>query len=97
MSIEINNESGVDVDEVALVELGRFVLDSLRIDPLAELSIVLLDAEAMAALHVQWMDLPGTDRRDGVPDGRRGPVVRACRSVRAAAARTPSGVERAAR
>ena len=29
MSIEINNESGVSVDEVALVELGRCVLDSL--------------------------------------------------------------------
>ena len=59
MSIEINNESGFDVDEVALTRLGRFILDGLRVDPLAELSVVLLDAEAMAALHVQWMDLPG--------------------------------------
>jgi probable rRNA maturation factor len=59
MSIEVNNESGVDVDEVALARLGRFVLDRLGIDPLAELSIVLLDVPAMTALHVQWMDLPG--------------------------------------
>ena len=59
MTVEINNESGSDVDEAALAQLGRFVLDALRIDPLAELSVVLLDAEAMTALHTQWMDLPG--------------------------------------
>jgi probable rRNA maturation factor len=77
VSIEINNESGVDVDESALVQLARFVLDSLQIDPLAELSIVLLDAEAMAALHVQWMDLPGaTDVMAFPMDGADGPLDR---------------------
>jgi ssRNA-specific RNase YbeY (16S rRNA maturation enzyme) len=55
MSIEINNESGVAVDEAALAMLGRFVLDALSVDRLAELSLVLLDADAMAALHAQWM------------------------------------------
>jgi probable rRNA maturation factor len=59
VSIEINNESGVAVDEVALVELGRFVLDSLSVNPMVELSIVLLDPDAMAALHLQWMDVEG--------------------------------------
>jgi probable rRNA maturation factor len=74
MSIEINNESGVEVDEAALAALGRFVLDALHIDPLAELSVVLLDAEAMAALHQQWMDLPGpTDVMAFPMDGDEGP------------------------
>lgn len=59
MSIEINNESGVDVDELVLTQLGRFVLDALGVNPLAELSVVLLDVGAMSALHQQWMDLPG--------------------------------------
>jgi probable rRNA maturation factor len=59
MSIEVTNESGVDVDEVGLSRLGRFVLDRMRVDPLAELSVLLLDPDAMAALHQQWMDLPG--------------------------------------
>ncbi|MDQ6851329.1 MAG: rRNA maturation RNase YbeY [Actinomycetota bacterium] len=59
MSIEINNEAGVEVDETALARLARFVLDSLHVDPLAELSLVLLDVAAMEALHEQWMDLPG--------------------------------------
>lgn len=57
--IEVNNESGVAVDEPALAKVGRYVLDALRIDPLAEVSVLLVDAETMAALHQQWMDLPG--------------------------------------
>jgi len=74
MTIEVNNESGAIVDEAGLAQLGRFVLDALRIDPLAELSIVLLDVEAMAALHVQWMDLPGpTDVMAFPMDGEDGP------------------------
>ncbi|HEY3715087.1 MAG TPA: rRNA maturation RNase YbeY [Jatrophihabitantaceae bacterium] len=59
MSIEINNESGVTVDEPALADLGRFVLDAMQVSPLADLSVVLLDPAAMSALHVQWMDLDG--------------------------------------
>ena len=59
MSIEINNESGAVVDERALAELGRFVLDAMGIDPLGELSVVLLDTDTMAGMHQQWMDLPG--------------------------------------
>jgi probable rRNA maturation factor len=77
MSVEVNNESGAEVDEVALAQLGRFVLDALRIDPLAELSVVLLDSDAMAALHLQWMDLPGaTDVMAFPMDGADGPMDR---------------------
>ncbi len=77
MSIEINNESGVEIDEAALAELGRFVLDAMRVDRLAELSVLLLDVEAMTALHVQWMDLPGpTDVMAFPMDAAEGPVDR---------------------
>ena len=77
MSIEINNESGTDVDESGLVTLSRYVLDAMGIDPLAELSVVLLDVEAMAALHQQWMDLPGpTDVMAFPMDGPEGPTER---------------------
>ena len=37
--IDINNESGVEVDELRLVQLAAFALDQLRIHPQAELSI----------------------------------------------------------
>jgi probable rRNA maturation factor len=59
MGIEVNNESGVPADETALAGLARFVLDRLDVSELAELSILLVDADAMAALHEQWMDQPG--------------------------------------
>jgi len=59
MSIEINNESGVAVDEHAIGSVARHALDSLGINPLAELSILLVDTAAMTNLHKQWMDLDG--------------------------------------
>jgi len=59
MSIEINNESGVDVDEAGLQRLAVFALDFLHVHPDADLAIVLVDEAAMEQLHVQWMDEPG--------------------------------------
>ena len=77
MSVEVNNESGVVIDERALTQLGRFVLDALRIDPLAELSVLLVDPDTMAALHQQWMDLPGpTDVMAFPMDAADGPTER---------------------
>ncbi|MEV5571419.1 rRNA maturation RNase YbeY [Spirillospora sp. NPDC052269] len=59
MSIEVLNESGVPVDERAIADLARHVLDGMRVHPLAELSVLLVDEEAMTELHVKWMDEPG--------------------------------------
>jgi probable rRNA maturation factor len=59
MSIEVNDESGVDNDLTALASLARHVLDALRIHPLAELSVLLVDIDTMTRLHLQWMDEPG--------------------------------------
>ena len=59
MSIEINNESGVAIDEAELSRLARHVLDEMKINPLADLSVLLVDTAAMETLHVQWMDEPG--------------------------------------
>lgn len=59
MSIEVSNESGLDVSEVELVSVAKFVLAKMDVNPGAELSMVLLDTAAMADLHMRWMDLPG--------------------------------------
>ncbi len=59
MTIEVANESGVGIDEIELVSVARYVLDRMRINPLAELSILLVDIPAMTELHVKWMDEPG--------------------------------------
>jgi probable rRNA maturation factor len=59
MSIEIANESGIEVDEALLAGLARHVLDGLRVHPLAELSVLLVDEPAMTELHVRWMGEEG--------------------------------------
>ena len=59
MSVEVNNESGVDADEREIVALARHVLAQMRVHPQAELSVVLVDEAAIEQLHVQWMDEPG--------------------------------------
>ncbi|RJQ80477.1 rRNA maturation RNase YbeY [Pseudonocardiaceae bacterium YIM PH 21723] len=59
MSIEIANESGVTVEETSIVAAARFALDRMDVSPLAELSIMLVELDAMEELHVRWMDLPG--------------------------------------
>jgi len=59
VSIEIANESGVAVDEAALAGLARHVLDEMRVHPLAELSLLLVDEPAMTELHVRWMGEEG--------------------------------------
>lgn len=59
VSIEIANESGVAVDETSIAAVARFALATMRVDPLAELSVLLVDSGAMAELHERWMDLPG--------------------------------------
>lgn len=59
MSIEVSNESGMDVSESELVSVARFVISRMDVHPAAELSMVLVDLDTMADLHMRWMDLPG--------------------------------------
>ncbi|MFF1879027.1 rRNA maturation RNase YbeY [Leifsonia sp. NPDC058230] len=59
MSIEVNNESAIAVDEAALQRLATYAFDIMHVHPDAELAIVLVDEAAMEQLHVQWMDEPG--------------------------------------
>jgi probable rRNA maturation factor len=87
MSIEIANESNVDVDVLRLERLARYVLDDKRVSPLVELAIRLVDVEAMTALHVQFMDEPGPtdvlafpmdelhDRRDDIDPAGAPPTL----------------------
>jgi probable rRNA maturation factor len=59
VSIEVLNESSAEVDEKAIADLSRHVLDGMRVHPLAELSVLLVDEAAMTELHEKWMDEPG--------------------------------------
>ncbi len=59
MSIELNNESGIDVPMESLHDLVRFAFTSLRVNQEADVAIIAVDEPAMEQLHIQWMDEPG--------------------------------------
>jgi probable rRNA maturation factor len=59
VTVEINNESGVEVDTAGLVRLATFALDELRIHPQAELSILLVDEDTMSAYHERYLGEDG--------------------------------------
>jgi probable rRNA maturation factor len=80
VSIEVNNETELEVDEAEFAALARFVLDTLHVHPQSELSILFVDTKAMSELHEQWMDEPGpTDvlsfPMDELRPGRDGEVT----------------------
>lgn len=81
MAIDIDDSAGAEWIDIALVEAqAAYLLDRLHLDPDADLSILLVDEEEMARLHVEWMGEPGPtdvlsfpmdDLRAGDPQGPR--------------------------
>ncbi|MCW2846244.1 MAG: hypothetical protein JWR90_218 [Marmoricola sp.] len=59
MTIEIQNESGAVVDELRTQRLARFVMDRMRVHPLAELCVTLVDEATIAELNAKWMEKEG--------------------------------------
>ena len=59
MSIEVLNESGHDLDVKQMAQLSRFVMDRMRVHPLAELCIKAVDEATIAQLNEQWMGKEG--------------------------------------
>jgi probable rRNA maturation factor len=59
MSIEIANESGSPVDTDSVLGAARYTLDQMGVNPLAELSILLVDVEYMTELNHRWMGSDG--------------------------------------
>jgi probable rRNA maturation factor len=59
MSIEVLNESGVDVDVRHFARLARFALRRLRVHPTAELCVKLVDEPTMTQFNERWMGKSG--------------------------------------
>jgi probable rRNA maturation factor len=59
VSIEVLNESGDTLDVAGLSRLSRFVLDRMRVHPLAELCLKLVDEATIAELNEKWMEKTG--------------------------------------
>jgi probable rRNA maturation factor len=57
--IEIDDRCTAGVDDAPLAALAQFLLARLGLHPQTELSISLVDPAEMAALHEQWLGLPG--------------------------------------
>jgi probable rRNA maturation factor len=55
VSIEIANESGVAGDSDSILAVARYALDERGVNPLAELSILVVDIEYMSELNHRWM------------------------------------------
>ena len=59
MSIEIANESGQAADELALLSVARHALGAMGVNPLAEMSVLLVDEAYMSELNKRWMQSDG--------------------------------------
>ena len=59
MSIEVTNESSLEVDLDRVINLAEYVRNQLRLHPAIDLGVIFVDEPAMADLHVKWLDEPG--------------------------------------
>lgn len=59
MSIEVLNESEHELDVESLAALSRFVMDRMRVHPMAELCIKAVDTDTIAELNERWMEKDG--------------------------------------
>ncbi len=60
MSVEVLNESGLDVLDVRRTQsLAAFVLAEMRVHPLAELCVTAVDEDTIAELNAKWMEKDG--------------------------------------
>ncbi len=58
-AVIVSNETSMQCDTRALVQLAGLLFAELRIHPDVELGIRLVDTAEMTRLHLQWMDEPG--------------------------------------
>lgn len=60
MTVDINNESDVQIGEERLLKLAEHILLQTHVNPKTDLSIIFVNENAMEGLHVQWMNESGT-------------------------------------
>ncbi len=59
MTIEITNESELEVDLTRVQSLAEHVREALRLHPLVDVGVIFVDEAPMTDLHGRWMDEPG--------------------------------------
>jgi probable rRNA maturation factor len=72
MSVEIENESGIDAPLAEIMQLADFALAKMHIDPRADLEILLVNELVMEQYHLDWLQESGsTDVLSQPIDGLR--------------------------
>lgn len=72
MTVEIENESGVDAPLAEILALADFALAKMHIDPRADLEILLVNELVMEQYHLDWLQESGpTDVLSQPIDGLR--------------------------
>jgi probable rRNA maturation factor len=59
VSIEISNESEIQIDTLRVQSLAMHARDFLKLHPIVDVGIIFVDEGPMTELHVKWMDEPG--------------------------------------
>ncbi len=59
VNVDVLDESGSDVDVVALTKLCRFVMRRMRLHPATELTVRLVDVPTITVLNEKWMGSTG--------------------------------------
>lgn len=59
MSVEINNESDIEVDSERILSMLTHHFGQLKLSSRAELSVLFVNEQPMEDLHIKWMDEPG--------------------------------------
>ena len=59
MSVEVLNESGVDLNVADFARLARFAMSRMRVHPGAELVVKLVDEATMTQYNERWMGAKG--------------------------------------
>jgi len=59
MSVEVIDESGLAIDARRTQQLARFVMDRMRVHPLAELCVKAVDEDTICELNEKWMEQEG--------------------------------------
>ena len=59
MSVDVSNETVWTIDLKAFSDLGLWVLDQMRVSTQSDLTILFVDPEPIAEMHMHWMNLEG--------------------------------------
>lgn len=59
MTVEVINESEVELDLILTRQITEFAITALKLHPGVDVAVTFVDEAPMAQLHLKWMDEPG--------------------------------------